>query len=83
MSRSCQYLALKHKFPTELPPELRERQDHLLFARWLVLTGQLSDFVPTARRTGREDEDSVAAAVSRKPRRTRTANRQEVPLASR
>ncbi len=36
----------QHEYPTELPPELVEHWDRLLFARWLVLTGRLSDSLP-------------------------------------
>ncbi len=40
------YVTLKHDFPTRLPPELADYADRLRFARWLVLTGRLSDFGP-------------------------------------
>ncbi len=40
------YVKLKHEFPTRLPPELEGNGDRLRFARWLVLTGRLSDFGP-------------------------------------
>lgn len=40
------YVALKHDFPTRMPPELTQRRKRVLFARWLVLTGRLSDFGP-------------------------------------
>ncbi len=40
------YVTLKHEFPTEMPPELQEHRDDILFARWLVLTGRISDFGP-------------------------------------
>lgn len=38
------YVALRHEFPTEMPPELRERGARIQFARWLVLNGLLSDW---------------------------------------
>ncbi len=40
------YVTLKHELPTRLPPELADYADRLRFARWLVLTGRLSDFGP-------------------------------------
>ena len=40
------YVALKHDFPTRMPAELSQRRKRILFARWLVLTGRLSDFGP-------------------------------------
>ncbi len=40
------YVALGHRLPPELPRELRPARDRLLFARWLVMTGRLSDFGP-------------------------------------
>ncbi len=40
------YVALRHEFPTELPPEVQVLRKQMLFARWLVLTGRLSDWGP-------------------------------------
>ncbi len=40
------YVALKHELPSELPPELLEHRERILFARWLVMTGRVSDFGP-------------------------------------
>ncbi len=40
------YVTLKHQFPNQLPPEVAAYGDRLRFARWLVLTGRLSDFGP-------------------------------------
>jgi hypothetical protein len=40
------YVALKHDFPTKMPSELKQARKRILFARWLVLTGRLSDFGP-------------------------------------
>jgi hypothetical protein len=57
MMLASRYVALGHKLPTSLPPELRERRERLLFARWLVLTGRLSDWeAPPDGRAGRAGE---------------------------
>ncbi len=49
------YVALKHDFPRRMPPELRSGRERVLFARWLVLTGRLSDFGPLPEMPRRSD----------------------------
>ncbi len=68
------YVALKHELPTELPPGLQEHRQRVLFARWLVMTGRVSDFGPfpgpamaqatRPRRTGRSRSRALAAAAA-------------------
>ncbi len=55
------YVALKHDFPTRMPPELRQRRKKILFARWLVLTGRLSDFGPLPQMPRRRDPAAIFA----------------------
>ena len=40
------YVSLRHELPTRMPDDLLEHRDRVLFARWLVLTGRLTDWGP-------------------------------------
>ncbi len=67
------YVALKHELPKYLPPDVAEHRDRLLFARWLVMTGRLSDFGPyPGGRTGDESYGRPISAekISRLPARS-------------
>ncbi len=46
MMLACWYIALKHTFADDVPPELRPHRDGVQFARYLVLTDRLSDWGP-------------------------------------
>ena len=54
------YVALKHTFPTELPSELSANARSVRFARWLVMTGRLTDFgrYPTSDGDASTDQSS-------------------------
>jgi len=54
------YVALRRTLPTELPPELVEHRQGLSFARWLVLTGKLSDFEPEPRDVSMDIPDAAS-----------------------
>ena len=53
------YAALGHKFPVVTPKETLERSNHLVFVKWLVSSGRVSDWTP------KEAEDLL---LSSKPR---------------
>jgi hypothetical protein len=63
------YVALKHELPTDLPRELEASRDRLLFARWLVLTGRLSDFGPYPSLISREPAPDEPRAEPREAAR--------------
>ena len=55
-----QYVAMEHEFPTELPPELEPHRERVEFARWLVVSGLLSDWTEGPDR-------STAGAIAPEP----------------
>jgi hypothetical protein len=63
------YLQLRRPSPTELPPELLKHRKGVLFARWLVLTGKISDFGPEPR-DGGPDLSGTASDPGQAPAKT-------------
>ncbi len=56
--KDTKYSELKHEFPEEMAPELEPYRERVLFARWLVQMGHLSDW-------GIEQQDAEATAGER------------------
>lgn len=62
--RAAWSLALRHSYQSDVPMRLWRHAARLRFARWLVLTGRLSDWDLAAERVageiGRRNERAVA-----------------------
>lgn len=70
MMLSSWYVALKHDFPKRLPEELEDCADAVRFARWLVLTGRLTDWgsYPLADKENRSRDVAPVRPLGRRGR---------------
>lgn len=58
------YVKIRHQFPTTIPGNLLAERDRILFARWLVLTGRLSDWREPAIRPAITSGQSLTSLAS-------------------
>lgn len=66
------YVALRHEFPTRLPANLLAERDRLLFCRWLILTGRMSDWFEPAIRPAITSGPSLTSPACESSERSTT-----------